>query len=191
MLQALARNWWVLLIRGIAAILFGILAFTWPGITLAVLVILYGIYALIDGASAIGLGMASFRRDRSWWEMVSLGILGVAAGIITFMWPGITTIALLVIIAVYAIVRGVLEIVAAIRLRKVIPHEWLLALAGVLSIIFGVIMLARPLIGALAIVWLIGFWAILFGVTAVALSLRLYTFKKQLEPTSPTSALPT
>jgi len=187
MLEAIAKNWWVMLIRGIAAVVFGILAFTWPGITLTVLIILFGAYALIDGISAVGFGVTSYRTDRSWWEMMLVGVLGIIAGIVAFLYPGMTAVALLVVIGVWAVIRGIFEIIAAIRLRQVIAHEWLLGIAGILSIAFGVIILARPLIGALAVVWLIGFWALLFGVAAIALSLRLQRVKHRLEthPTVP------
>ncbi len=181
MLDAIAKSWWVLLVRGIAAVVFGVLAFFWPAITLAVLVLLFGLYALIDGAAAIGFGFASHGENRTWWEMIVVGLLGVAAGIITFVWPGITAVALLVTIGVWAIFRGILEIGAAFRLRRMIEHEWLLALAGVLSVVFGVLILARPLVGALAIIWLIAFWAVFFGVVSIALSVRLHGVKTRLE----------
>lgn len=190
MLQEIAGNWWVLLIRGIAAILLGIFAFTWPGITLAILVIMFGIYALLDGVSAIGFGFANYRTDNSWWEMGLIGLLGILAGIITLIWPGITLIALLVVIGVWAIIRGVVEIFAAIRLRKMIAHEWLLILAGVLSMVFGAIVLLRPWMGAMAIVWLTGVWAILFGITAIALSVRLNRVKHRLEAGPTSSPMP-
>ena len=189
MLEAIAKNWWALLIRGIAAIMFGIVAFMWPGITLTALVLLFGMYALIDGLSAIRFGAASYQRsESSWWEMMLVGVLGVFVAIITFLWPGITAMALLVVIGIWAIVRGIMEIAAAIRLRKVLTHEWLLALAGVLSIVAGIIILARPQLGALAIVWLIGFWAILVGIIATILAFRLLGIKHRLEklPTIPT-----
>ena len=151
--------------RDLLAILFGIMAFVWPGITLFALVVLFGAYALLDGITAIVLGIAA-RTERSgdtpvrreWWAMILVGVLGIAAGIITF-WPGITAFALLIVIAVTAIVRGIAEVIAAIRLRKYIEHEWLLGFAGVISIAFGVVLLARPAIGALAVVWAIGAWA--------------------------------
>jgi len=159
----------------------------WPGITLTALVLLFGMYALIDGLSAIRFGAAGYRTESSWWEMMLVGILGVLVAIVTFLWPGITAMALLVVIGVWAIVRGIMEIAAAIHLRKVLTHEWLLALTGVLSIVAGIIILARPKLGALAIVWLIGFWAILVGIVATILAFRLLNVKHRLEklPTMP------
>lgn len=188
MLQDIVHNWWVLLIRGIAAIIFGIMAFSWPGITLAVLVILYGAYALVDGVSAIGFGIANHKTQHSWWEMILIGVLGIIAGLIALIWPGLTVIALLTLLGVWAIFRGIIEIVAAVRLRKLIAHEWLLAIGGILSIAFGVIILARPLVGALVVVWITGFAALLFGATAVALSFRLHRLVNVLTTESPPSA---
>lgn len=184
MLQAIVRNWWVLLVRGLAAILFGILAFVWPGITLLVLILLFAAYALVDGVSAIALAVAGRSADRSWWEMLLVGILGVAAGVIAFMWPGVTAAALLILIAAWAIARGIFEIAAAVKLRKVLEHEWLLIVAGVLSVLFGIALLVWPAAGALTVVWLIGIYAILFGVVAVAESLRLHSIKTRTEGTT-------
>lgn len=189
MLQAIVRNWWMLLIQGIAAIAFGVLAFFWPGITLFVLVLLFAAYALVEGITAIGLAIAGRSAERSWWEMLLVGLLGVAAGLIAFFWPGITALALLVIIAAWAIVRGIFEIAAAIQLRKMIKNEWLLIVAGVLSIAFGVLLLVWPAAGALAVVWLIAIYAVVFGIVAIALSLRLYQVKSRIE--GPTPRAPT
>lgn len=180
MLFDLAKRWWVLLLRGLFAIAFGILAFLWPGLTLAALVIVYGIYAMVDGITAIWFGLAG-GRGRPWWAMLLVGILGVAAGVVTFLWPQITAVALLAVIAAWAIIRGIFEISAAIRLRRVIDNEWLLALGGALSIAFGVLLAVQPAAGALAVVWIIGAYAIAFGVIAVALSLRLRWYRKRIE----------
>ncbi|HOA75447.1 MAG TPA: HdeD family acid-resistance protein [Phycisphaerae bacterium] len=187
MLYAIARNWWMLLIRGIAAIVFGVLAFFWPGITLLVLVLLFAAYALVDGVTAIGLAAVGRTGERAWWEMMLVGILGVAAGIIAFVWPGLTAFVLLLVIAFWAIARGIFEIAAAIQLRKALTNEWLLILAGALSILFGVLLLFWPAAGALAVVWMIGIYAILLGVVSIALSLRLHHVKDRLEATTPTS----
>jgi uncharacterized membrane protein HdeD (DUF308 family) len=173
MVLDLARNWWVLLIRGLAAIAFGILAFMWPGISLLALVVLYGAYALIDGVAALALAFTSGRGGAPWWGMVLVGVAGIAAAVVTFLWPGITAFALLMIIAAWSIVRGIMEIVAAIRLRQVLRHEWLLALAGAISIAWGLLLVARPAAGALALVWVIGAFAIAFGIVAVTLAIRL------------------
>lgn len=178
MLHALADHWWVLLIRGIAAIVFGFLTFLWPGITLFTLTMFWGAFALVDGVLALWsaisgkLGPAAPR----WWLAI-VGVAGIAAGILTFVWPVKTAIILLLFIACWAIVAGVMEIWGAIKLRKEIENEWLLGLAGLMTVIFGVILIARPMVGALAVAWIIGWFAMLLGVTWIALAFRLKKHK--------------
>ncbi len=172
-LRALASRWWVLLLRGIAAILFGVLAFVWPGLTLVTLVLLYGAFALVDGVlSLIAAFTGGVKPAPAWW-LVVVGLLGIAAGIVTFMWPGITAILLVVFIGAWALVHGIFEIIGAIQLRKEIDNEWMLILGGVLSVLFGVVVLIAPGAGALGLVWIIAAYSILFGITFVALALRL------------------
>jgi uncharacterized membrane protein HdeD (DUF308 family) len=163
-----------LIIRGIVSVLFGVLAFAWPGITLAALVMVFGAYALVDGVVNLVLGLTSTPSSpgRSWTEVL-LGIVGIAAGALTFWRPGITLVALVSFIAAWAILRGILDLVAAVRLRRVIAHEWLLALSGVLSVLFGLAVLAFPLAGALSIAWLLGAYALALGVTLIMLGIRL------------------
>ncbi len=168
LIDAAARNWSLVLARGLAAIAFGIVCFVWPAISLLALVLVWGVYALVDGIGAIVWGVRS-----RWSLMVAVGIVSVLAGLIAFVWPGITALALLYLIAAWAIVRGVAEIAAAVRLRRRIENEWLLALAGVASIVFGVLVAMFPGAGALSVLWLIGAFAVIFGVLAVGLSLRL------------------
>jgi uncharacterized membrane protein HdeD (DUF308 family) len=168
-----SQYWWVMLLRGIAAILFGFLALVEPRITLAALVLLFGAYALVDGIGAIILGIKDYGDQERWWATLIGGIVGVAAGLMTFAVPGITAVTLLVLIASWAIVRGVFDMVAAIRLRHVIEGEWLLALVGVFSVAFGVLMMLFPGVGALAVVWWIAVFAIAHGVALIALSFRV------------------
>ena len=173
MIGHLARSWGWIVLRGVAAILFGVLAFAWPNLTLTVLVIFWGAYALSDGLLAL---IAAFRiRDggRPMWPLVVVGVLGIAAGVLTFMWPGMTALILLSFIAAWALITGIFQVVAAIRLRKMISNEWLLALSGLLSIAFGALMIARPGAGAVAVIWIIGWYAILFGLVHVMLGFRL------------------
>jgi uncharacterized membrane protein HdeD (DUF308 family) len=176
LLTTFANHWWVLLLRGIAAVLFGILAFVWPGLTLVALVILYGVYAIIDGVTAIFVA----GRARAWW-MVFAGLFGIIAGVLTFIFPGITAFWLLILIASWAIVRGIFEIVEAIQLRKELTNEWMLILGGVLSIIFGVLLFLNPAVGALSVVWLIGAYAAAFGMMMIVFSFRLRGLRK-LQP---------
>jgi uncharacterized membrane protein HdeD (DUF308 family) len=173
MLHALARNWWLVLLRGIAGILFGVLAFGWPGLTLLTLVLLYGAYALVDGVIALIAAFTGRATAVPTWWLVVVGLAGVAAGIVTFLWPGVTALVLIIFIGVWAIVHGIFEIVGAIQLRHEIDNEWLLILAGVLSVLFGLAVLIMPGAGALGLVWAIGAYSIVFGALLVGLSLRL------------------
>jgi uncharacterized membrane protein HdeD (DUF308 family) len=174
-------SWWALVIRGIAAIGFGILAFVWPQITLTALVFLWGAYALIDGVLAIAAGVKTYNENKRWWVLLLEGILSLVTGVLAFLIPGITALVLLILIASWAIVTGVIEIVAAIQLRKEIKGEWLLALAGAASILFGAALLFNPLVGALAVVWLIGAYAIVFGCLMIALGLRLHSLVRSVD----------
>lgn len=173
MLIVFTSSWWALALRGIAAILFGVLAFAWPHLTLAVLVFLFGAYALVDGVFAIFAGIKSHGTFKRWWVLLLEGILDVIIGVLAFALPSITALALLILIGAWAIVTGIFEIGAAIQLRKYVAGEWLLALAGAASVLFGVALLINPGVGALAVVWLIGAYAIVFGVLLVALGLKL------------------
>jgi uncharacterized membrane protein HdeD (DUF308 family) len=179
LLRSLVENWWLLLLRGIAAIAFGTLAFLWPGLTLLTLTLLWGAYALSDGVFALWAAMSAKGGDTTarWW-LAFVGIISVLAGVVTFLWPDMTAVVLLIFIATWAIAIGVLQIWGAIQLRKEIEGEWLLALNGLLSIVFGVIMFAQPAAGALAVVWMIGWFAILAGCCYIALAFKLSKYKR-------------
>lgn len=171
--RLLVNNWWLVLLRGIAAILFGLLAFLWPGLTLVTLVLLFGTYALVDGALAL---IEAFRHTvpaPRWWLVLS-GIVGLAAGLATFVYPGLTAVALLVVVAAWFVLRGAFEIIGAIQLRKEIEGEWLLILGGAVSVLLGIVMLVIPGAGALALIWMIATTAIVSGALLVGLSLRLH-----------------
>jgi uncharacterized membrane protein HdeD (DUF308 family) len=173
MLDMLSRYWWVLALRGALAVIFGICALVWPSLTLTVLVLLFGAYALVDGIFAVIASIRAVGRTTNWWVLLSEGILGIVLGVLTLVWPGITALVLLVFIAVWAVLTGIMEIAAAIQLRQEIQGEWLLALGGALSILWGIILFVRPGAGALAIAWLIGVFAILFGIALIALAFRV------------------
>ena len=189
MVIVLARNWWALALRGLFAVLFGIAAFALPGITLGALVLLYGAYAFVDGVFAITAALVGRTEGVPWWALLVEGLFGIAVGVLTMFWPGITALALLFMISAWAVVTGVLEIVAAIRLRKEIQGEWLLALSGILSVLFGLALVVNPGAGALAVVWLIGAYAIVFGLLLIALGFRLRSWSRMLSSmvTSPSS----
>lgn len=172
MLDDLARNWWLILLRGVLAIIFGVLTFVWPGITLIALVLLYGAFAFTDGVLAIAAAIWGGAPAPRWW-LALIGIFGIAAGILTVLWPGITALVLLLFIAGWAIATGVMQIVGAIKLRNEIEGEWLLIASGVLSVAFGVLLAAWPGAGAIAMVLVIGSFAIMYGVLLVAFGLKL------------------
>ena len=189
MLAVMARNWWMLLIRGIVAILFGIAVLLAPGIALTVLVLLWGAYALVDGVFAIIAGFRGRGTNRNWWVTILEGLVGVIAGIIAFLMPGITALVLLYIIAAWAIITGVLEIWAAIQLRKEIEGEIWLGLGGLASIVFGVLLFLFPGEGILAVLALLAAYAIAFGVLMIILAFRLKGYADQpTQPTQPRTA---
>lgn len=172
----LSRNWWVFLLRGLIAIAIGVLAWLLPGISLAVLVLFFGAYVLVDGILGVWTAISGRKEHEDWWVLLLWGLVGIGVGILTFLAPGITALALLFYIAIWAIATGVLEIVAAIRLRREIKGEWLLILGGLASVVFGVLLMAHPVAGALALLWLIATFAVIFGVILVILAFKARTF---------------
>jgi uncharacterized membrane protein HdeD (DUF308 family) len=178
MLDSLARYWWAITLRGVIAVLFGLMALIWPHLTIAVLVALFGAYALVDGAFTLASALFGDRRtsDRRTWLMVE-GIAGILVGVVAFAWPGVTTLVVLWLIAAWALVTGVLEIAAAITLRREMRGEWMLAVSGVLSVLFGAVLIVWPATGALAVTFLIGWYAIVFGVVVAALGLRMRRYR--------------
>jgi uncharacterized membrane protein HdeD (DUF308 family) len=178
----LTQNWWMLILRGVLAILFGVIAFMWPGITWFSLVIMFGAYAMVDGVIAIVAGLQQTKDSPRWWVFLLEGLVSVGAGVVAFMWPGLTAYILLIVIAAWAVVTGVLEIAAAIRLRREITNEWMLGLGGLLSVALGVMLFMRPVIGGLALVWTIGAYAVIFGVLLISLGFRLRTASAPAKP---------
>jgi uncharacterized membrane protein HdeD (DUF308 family) len=170
MSNVLVRYWWAVALRGLLAVVFGLLALIWPGVTLASMVLFFGVYALVDGVFSIAAAVR--QRDR-WGAMVLKGLLGIGAGIAAFSVPGITALALIYLIAAWAIVSGVLEIAVAIKLRKEIEGEVLLVLSGITSIAFGGLLAMWPIPGAFAVVTLVGIYALVFGVLLIGLGFRL------------------
>jgi uncharacterized membrane protein HdeD (DUF308 family) len=175
---SLAKNWWSLVIRGVVAIILGIVTFAWPGITLGALVLLFGAYALLDGIFSLIGAWRAVRSHERWGALVFEGVTGIVAAAVTVLWPAITALALVYIIAAWALVTGALEITAAVRLREYISGEWLLVLGGIASIIFGIVAILLPIIGALAIALLVGIYAEVFGVILIALGFRLRSWTR-------------
>ena len=170
---ALGRNWWLLLVRGLVAIVFALLTWAQPGVSLAALVLVFGIYVLADGLLGVWSAIAKRRDNRHWWLLLLWGVVGIVVGVMTFIMPGITGLVLLMYIAAWAVITGVLQIVAAIRLRKEIKGEWLLILSGLVSVAFGVLLFLQPGAGALAVAWIIAAYAFIFGVLMVLLAFKV------------------
>lgn len=169
----LAENWGMILVRGILAVLFGIVAFLIPGATILALVWTFGAYALLDGIFSITAAVRGAQRHERWGVLIVEGILDILAAIAAILWPGLTAVVLVFLIGAWAIITGIAEVAAAIRLRRVIHGEWLLGLGGIASIVLGVLLLLAPAAGALAVVWWIGAWALVFGILMIVLAFRL------------------
>lgn len=174
LVAAMADNWWLFLIRGIAAVIFSILAIAWPGVTILVLTLFWGAYAFVDGGVALWAGIAGNGKARSdrWW-LILLGVIGILAGLFTLFSPGDVATLLLMMIAVWAIVIGIFQIVGAIRLRKEINGEWLLGLGGILLVLYGIFFIAQPGAGALSVIWMISFGSFVFGILTILLAFKL------------------
>lgn len=182
MILVVVGNWWSLALRGLAAVAFGVIALVWPGLTLTALVLLFGAYALVDGVATLASVIAHRHQlEGQPWLPVLHGVAGVGAGIVTFVWPSITAWALLFVIAAWAFVVGVIELAAAVRLRREIRHEWVLGLVGLLSIAFAVLLVVAPVEGALAITWAIGWFALFNGGLLLALAYRVHKLMGPLE----------
>jgi uncharacterized membrane protein HdeD (DUF308 family) len=183
MLDLLARNWWLFAIRGVAAIIFGILAFAWPGETLAVLVLFFAAYLLVDGvALVVSLIRGDSAARRHAWAVGIMGVLSVVAGIVAFVYPGITAVALLYIAAFWSIVLGAFQLVAAIRVRRDIPGELWMITVGVIAVLVGVYLVVLPGAGLLSLVWLVGIWAVLFGLSSLMFASTVRGHRGRLTP---------
>jgi uncharacterized membrane protein HdeD (DUF308 family) len=173
LIETLKRHWWVPVLRGVAAIIFGVMAFVYPGLTVAVLVLLFGAWVLVDGVFRVVGAIGHRASDPEWGFHLIIGILGIIIGFLTFHAPRITALALVIYIAAWALMIGATEIALAIKLRREIKGEWFLILMGLVSILFAIMLLWNPIPGALALVWLIGSYAIVFGILGIILGFRL------------------
>jgi uncharacterized membrane protein HdeD (DUF308 family) len=162
-----------LIIRGIVGVVFGFLSFLWPGVTIAILVTIFAWYAMIDGITNLVLGLKRSDGNAHQWSTILGGLTGIAVGVLAFVWPGITALALVWFIAAWALVTGVFAIVTAIRLRRELKGEWILMLIGVMSMAFGVLIFAFPAAGAVGIAWVLGAYAAATGILLIALGIRL------------------
>lgn len=186
MIDMLARKWWLYVARGVLAIVFGALALIWPEQTKVALVLVFGVYALGDGIFSLVSGIAMHRYFNHWWAVLLEGVAGILVGLLAFLKPEITGLALLYFIAAWAVTTGIFEVVAAIQLRRLIVGEWAMILSGLLSIALGVLLFVFPGAGALSLVWMIGIYAILFGTTLIFLAIRLRGLWHELESASTT-----
>lgn len=181
MATLLKNAWWMLLVRGLVAVLFGVMALVWPGLTVSTLILLFAAFALVDGVSAAVGAVMHRKEDQSWWLVLLLGIVSALVGIAALVWPQLTALFLLYIIAARALVTGILDIITAIRLRKEIEGEFLLILGGLASVLFGLIAFVRPGAGALAVISLIAIYALFVGAILILLAFRVRGWGKKLE----------
>jgi len=189
MLGLVSRDWWVFAIRGVAALVFGILAFIWPETTLTVLVFLFGAYVLVDGIALLAsLVRGDKAARRNGWAVGATGVLGIIAGVVTFAAPGLTALSLLYLVAFWAIATGALQVIAAIALRRELEGEFWMALGGVASIVFGALLAAFPGEGLISLVWLVGLWSVVFGVSSLGLARRLHSIDAALHEGSTLAA---
>lgn len=173
MIEVLTQKWWAVALRGVLAIVFGIVALVFPGATLVSLALIFGAYAFVSGMFALVAAFGSRGRDAVWYVLD--GILGIAVGVATFFFPGITAQALVFLIGVWAILTGIFEVIAGFELP--IKRDWLLVISGIISIIFGVLVFAYPVSGALAVVWMIGIYALVHGIMMLAFGIRLRSLR--------------
>jgi uncharacterized membrane protein HdeD (DUF308 family) len=178
--KSITNQWWLLIVEGILAVAFGVVAWVWPDLTVATLIILFGAYAIAFGVMNFVAAAGLRREGESPWPFIFRGLLGIGLGVVVIVWPDISALTLLYVIAAWAVVTGVTEVIAAIELRKLIENEWFLGLAGVASIVFGVLVAIYPGAGAVALVWTIGVYAIVVGILLIALGVRLHGLDQRL-----------
>jgi len=179
MSAALAHNWWVVALRGLLGIAFGLVALFWPGITILSLVLIFAAYSLIDGVFEIAAAVRAAQRHQRWGLLLLSGIISIAMGCVAFFWPGITVIAFVLLLAIWALASGILMLASAPRLEK--GHgRWWLVLGGLVSVLYGALLLLAPRLGAVVLTWWIGAYALIFGGTLLALAFKLRSRQKTL-----------
>ena len=177
-MKQLTRNWWILALRGAVSVVLGLIAFLLPALTLAALVILFGAFALVDGVTRLSAGFRALRDERRWWALILQGLLGIATALVTLFVPLATALALLWVVAAWAVVSGGFEIAAAIRLRREIRGEWLLVLSGALSLFLGLMLVLMPGIGLLTLAWMVGAYLLASGLVLLLFAFRLRRVEK-------------
>jgi len=177
----LGQSWWVLVLRGVFALAFGMLALMWPDLTLLLLVSMYVAYTLLVGGVSVVGAVKARHIDPKWWQLLLLGIVSIAAGVVALLFPALTALALVLLMGANALITGALDVAIAIRLRKVLKGHWVLALAGIASMVFGVLVFLFPDAGALALVWLISLYAVVTGVLLLSIGIGIRRAIKALE----------
>lgn len=178
--QIISQNWWMLALRGVLAILFGLVALFLPGIALLAFIVVFAVYALVDGVVAVIVAIRERGSVARWGWVFVEGLLSIVAGILAFAYPGVTALVLLYIVAAWAVLTGMMEIVAAVALREYLSREWALVIAGILSILFGILLFVRPGVGLLSILWLVGIYSLLFGVLFIIRAFQLRSWASSL-----------
>jgi uncharacterized membrane protein HdeD (DUF308 family) len=180
MLSNLIRNWWLFALRGLFAVVFGVVAFVWPEVTRLALVLWFGAYLVLDAILALVIGIGPLRGTR-WWPMIVTGLVGIVAGMLVLVWPDTAALTLLYLVAIWAVAKGVLEIAAAIVFRREIENEWALGLTGLASITFGVLLVAFPQAGLVGMTWTIGAYSLVAGLAQLVLAFHLRSFHAKTE----------
>jgi uncharacterized membrane protein HdeD (DUF308 family) len=174
------RHWWAMALRGFVAILFGLMALLWPSLTLGILVISFGAFALVSGFLAVVVALGDRGVHERWGVLLLEGLAGFVIGLVTFFWPAITALALLFVIVIWAFVTGILEIAVATWMHRAVGNEWLLLLGGLASVLFGILLAILPAAGLLALTWLIGLYAIVFGGLLMVLAFQWRSARRKL-----------
>jgi uncharacterized membrane protein HdeD (DUF308 family) len=174
MFDLLSRNWWTFAIQGLAALVFGLLTLVWPGISLQVMIALFGAFAIVHGIMALAASFDAAKQDLHWGSWLAVGILDLIAGLVAFFWPGLTALALLYVVVAWAIVTGIMSIGASIEWHDVVAHPWLLAFSGLLSLVLAIVLAVDPRDGILSLVWVVGIYAIVGGIAEIAFGFRVH-----------------
>jgi uncharacterized membrane protein HdeD (DUF308 family) len=181
--RTLSQNWWLVLLQGVLSVVLGVLALAMPGVTLGALILLWGLFALLNGVVDVFSAIGAAGSHRSWGWQLAGGLVGILAGLAILRWPGQTALFVLYLVAFWAIMMGIVRVVGAIADHEMLPHAWLVALAGVVSVLFGIAMFAWPGVGLLTLVYLVGIYAIVYGVIACAIAFRLRSLPERMAGT--------
>ena len=181
--RTLSQNWWLVLVQGVLSVVLGVLALAWPGVTLGALILLWGLFALLNGVVDVFSAIGAAGSHRTWGWQLAGGLVGILVGLAILRWPGLSALFVLYLVAIWAIMMGIVRIVGAIADREALPHAWLVALAGVASVLYGIAMFAWPGVGLLTLVYLVGSYAIVYGVITCVIAFRLHSLPERMAGT--------